>query len=40
MEEEDTDYNQLIEGERNEAPEDTSGSMIASLSLILSFSHL
>ena len=29
MEEEDTDYNQLIEGERNDVPEDTSGSMIA-----------
>ena len=27
MEEEDTDYNKLIEGEKNDAPEDTSGSM-------------
>ena len=37
MEEEDTDYNQLIEGERNDVPEDTSGSMIASLLFLIFF---
>lgn len=28
MEEEDTDYSKLIEGERNDVPEDTSGSIL------------
>ena len=38
MEEEDTDYTKLIEGEKNEAPEDTSGSTIVcvcSFSLVI-----